>query len=83
MGQLEDKALSEILDLSFNSKWIGSLPTYQGVEVASMTVDSPIPFSLKTLWFDLLEPGSRHGQTSRSVPAVDERKCQDIESSSL
>jgi len=74
MGQLEDKALSQILDHIFQFKVdrVTAQPI-EGVEVASMTVDSPVPFSLKKLWFDLLDPEIKTwADQQRTVPAVDE-----------
>jgi len=74
MGQLEDKALSQILDhiFQFKADRVTAQPI-EGVEVASMTVDSPVPFSLKKLWFDLLDPEIKTwADQQRTVAAVDE-----------
>jgi uncharacterized protein len=57
MGKLEDKPLTQVLDRIFEYKTKRvERATILGVDVTSMTVDSPIPFSLKKLWFELLEP---------------------------
>lgn len=57
MGRLDDKPLTQILDrvLEYKTKLIQSL-AIQGIDPSSITVDTPIPFSLKRLWLDLIEP---------------------------
>lgn len=80
MGQLEDKALSQILEQIFTFKLdrVTAEPI-EGVEATSMTVDSPVPFSLKKLWFDLLDPEIRTwADQQRTVPAIDEAGDADI-----
>lgn len=57
MGKTEEKALSAILDKIQEAKMsaakLGKLP---GAVETSLTSDSPIPFSLKQLWFELIDP---------------------------
>ena len=57
MGKIEDKALSAILDKIFEAKLaITKKVDFPGVDQSSMTYESPLPFSLKQLWFDLIDP---------------------------
>lgn len=57
MGKVEEKALSPILDRILDAKLkISQNAKFPGVDVNSLTSDSPIPFSLKQLWFDLIDP---------------------------
>ena len=57
MGKLDDKPLSQILDRIFDYKTkLVNDTSVAGLDPNSMTADSPVPFSLKKLWFDLLEP---------------------------
>jgi uncharacterized protein len=57
MGRLDDRPLTQILDRIFeyrmNRAEIKSIP---GVDLASMTAETPLPFSLNQLWFDLIDP---------------------------
>lgn len=57
MGKLEDKAFTAILDKILAAK-IKLIETekFDGVEENSLTAESPIPFSLKQLWFELIDP---------------------------
>ena len=56
MGRLDDKQLSQILDRILDQKASVVRDGVAGLDVNSLTADSPVPFSLKQLWFDLLEP---------------------------
>ncbi|WP_354100045.1 ATP-binding protein [Bradyrhizobium sp. S3.9.2] len=57
MGRLEEKALSPILDKILDYKLAAHNATqFPGVNPASLTSDSPIPFSLKKLWYELIDP---------------------------
>ncbi|HAV13312.1 MAG TPA: ATPase [Opitutae bacterium] len=57
MGRLDDKPLTAILDkiYAYKLRQAEAIPR-AGLNVGSMTSDTPVPFSLKTLWFELLEP---------------------------
>jgi DNA helicase HerA-like ATPase len=56
-GRLDDKALIAIQDkiLAAKSQQAAS-GSYGGIEEESLTPDSPIPFSLKSLWSELIDP---------------------------
>lgn len=57
MGRLDDKAMASILDRIYQYKREQALANArQGLSLESMTSDTPVPFSLKKLWFELLEP---------------------------
>lgn len=72
MGKMEDKPLTQILDRVFEYKTKRvDKSAILGVDVSSMTVDSPVPFSLKKLWFELLEPEIKTwDDKDRKVPAL-------------
>lgn len=61
MGKLDDKALTQILDkvVSFKASLIerrqNNGSPIQGVDPNALTSDSPIPYSLKKLWYELLD----------------------------
>lgn len=72
MGKVEDKALTQILDriFEYKTKRVENAAIL-GVDLTSMTVDSPIPFSLKKLWFDLLDPEIKTwDDKERTQPAI-------------
>lgn len=74
MGKLDDKPLTQILDriLDYKTKVAVDL-SVPGLDVNSMTVDSPLPFSLKKLWFELLEPEIKTwADQQRTMPAIAE-----------
>lgn len=72
MGKIDDKASTAILDRIFSAKLaLAQASPISGVDVNSMTVDSPIPFSLKKLWHDLIEPEVRtFSDSARLVKAL-------------
>lgn len=73
MGKLEDRAATAIMDKIFSMKLarVTAAPI-AGIDPSSMTVDSPIPFSLRQLWFELIDPEVRTwSDKERSVPALD------------
>jgi len=74
MGKLDDKALSQILDRIFDHKTqLVNDTTVAGLDLSSMTTDSPVPYSLKKLWFELLEPEIKTwADQPRTIPAIDE-----------
>lgn len=72
MGKLDDKPLTQILDKILDYKKKRAETTaIPGVDLASLTVDSPIPFSLKQLWFELLDPEMKTwDDAAKSVRAI-------------
>lgn len=57
MGRLEEKALFPILDKILDYKLAAhATAKFPGVDPDSLTSDSPIPFSLKKLWYELIDP---------------------------
>ena len=72
-GRLEEKALSPVLEKVLQYK-LGahSLASFGGVDETSLTSDSPLPFSLKQLWFELIDPeiktwtDKQHTQSART-----------------
>ncbi|MDQ8183840.1 helicase HerA-like domain-containing protein [Pelagicoccus sp. SDUM812005] len=72
MGGLDDKPLTAILDKVYEYKnEPAALHPRAGLNIASMTSDTPLPFSLKKLWFELLEPEVKTWEdTARSQPAL-------------
>jgi uncharacterized protein len=57
MGRLEDRAFTSITDRIVAAKLaLARSGKYEGIDVNSLTVDSPLPFSLKQMWFDLIDP---------------------------
>lgn len=73
MGKLDDKPLTQILDriLEYKTKRAAA-PPIAGVDIASLTADSPVPFSLKKLWFELLEPEIKTwADSTKTLPALE------------
>jgi len=56
-GKIDDRAAVAILDRIFSAKIeLATRTPIAGVDLNSMTIDSPIPYSLRQLWFDLIDP---------------------------
>jgi DNA helicase HerA-like ATPase len=74
MGRLDDKPLTAILDKVYEYKYDQAVKHPRaGLSIASMTSDIPVPFSLKKLWFELLEPEVKTWEdTMRLKPALEE-----------
>jgi hypothetical protein len=72
MGPLDDKAGTQILDRIFDYMTKRcEASSVDGVDLTSMTVDSPIPFSLHKLWYELLDPEIKTwDDKDRTVPAL-------------
>ncbi|NTU49873.1 MAG: DUF853 family protein [Desulfobulbaceae bacterium] len=72
MGRLDDKPLTAILDKVYEFKHFHATEySHSGLNVASMTSDSPVPFSLKKLWLELLDPEVKTWEdNARSIPAI-------------
>ena len=57
LGKTEEKALTAISDRILAMKKTAAVSgKFPGVDVNSLTAESPLPFSLKTLWFELVDP---------------------------
>jgi hypothetical protein len=57
MGKIEEKALTAIHDRIQAAKLaISANGQFPGIDINSLTADSPLPFSLKQLWADLIDP---------------------------
>jgi uncharacterized protein len=57
MGKVEEKALTAIYDHIFEMKFeLATNTKFDGVNPASLNLTSPIPYSLKQLWFELIDP---------------------------
>ena len=72
MGRLDDKPLTAILDKIYEYKHEQAVShPRSGLNISSMTSDTPVPFSLKKLWFELLDPEVKTWEdTARSQPAL-------------
>jgi hypothetical protein len=57
LGKTEEKAFTAIQDRILTMKAaVASSQGYPGVEITSLTPESPLPFSLKSLWLELIDP---------------------------
>lgn len=57
MGRLDDRALTGVIDRIFDAKMRRAKEKLiPGVDLDSLTIDTPVPYSLKQLWLDLLDP---------------------------
>lgn len=74
MGKLDDKQLTQILDrvLDYKAKVVRE-SSIMGLDLNSMTAESPVPFSLKKLWLELLDPEIKTwADQQRTTPALEE-----------
>lgn len=73
MGKLEDKAFTAILDKVQAAKLrLIEAETFQGIDENALTAESPLPFSLKQLWFELIDPEIRTwSDQGRTIPALE------------
>jgi hypothetical protein len=74
MGRLDDRPLAQILDRIFDHKLRRAEKTpIDGVDLTSLTVDTPIPYSLKKLWLELVDPEVKTWEDAqKTVPALEE-----------
>jgi DNA helicase HerA-like ATPase len=72
MGKLDDKQTASILDRIFAAKEVCvQNNAILGMEPNSLTSESPIPFSLKQLWLDLIDPELKTwANVARTEPAL-------------
>lgn len=72
MGSLDETAYTSILDRIQGAK-LAVADGVPGVDVNALTANTPLPFSLKQLWFELTEPEYKTwADKERTVPAIDE-----------
>jgi hypothetical protein len=73
MGRLEDKAFTAILDKIFAAKLkMAKNGTFDGIDVNSLTAETPLPFSLKQLWLELIDPEVKTwADQARTKPALE------------
>lgn len=70
MGNLDEKAYTAIRDKVQAAK-LNIASDYDGVDENSLTVNTPLPFSLKKLWSELLEPEIKTwADQARTIPAI-------------
>jgi len=70
MGRLDDRQTTSILDRIVAAKSL-QVPNCVGMDPTSLTTDSPVPFSLRQLWFDLIDPEVKTWQDqAKTVPAI-------------
>ena len=75
MGNVEGKALSSILDTIMERKLaVSEAGSFEGIDPFAMTVETPLPFSLHQLWFDLNDKEiSTFLDGARTQPAIEEQ----------
>ena len=74
MQGLQERPMGQILDKVFDymSTRVNKA-AIDGVDLASMTVDTPIPYSLKKLWFELIDPEVRTWEDQQKTkPAIEQ-----------
>ena len=60
LGRLDDKQITHIFDKIVSLKVMTMTEkSLDGVELDSLTVDTPVPYSLKRMWLELLDPEIR------------------------
>jgi hypothetical protein len=71
MGKLNEPANTGVLDKIQAAK-LAVAEGVPGVDVNALTVNTPLPFSLKQLWFDLIDPEYKTwADKERTVPALE------------
>lgn len=72
MGSLTENAFTGILDKIQDAK-LAVAEDVAGVDVNALTVNTPLPYSLKQLWFDLVDPEYKTwADKERTEPALEE-----------
>lgn len=72
MGKLNESAYTGVFDKIQDAKLVVA-DGVPGVDVNALTVNTPLPFSLKQLWFDLIDPEYKTwADKERTNPALDE-----------
>jgi uncharacterized protein len=72
MGKVDDRVITSLGDKVFASKLTAAKATpVLGFDENSMTLDSPLPYSLKRIWLDLLDPEVRtYSDNAKTKPAL-------------
>lgn len=72
MGKLGESAQTGVFDRIQAAK-LNVAKGVQGVDVNALTINTPLPFSLKQLWFDLIDPEYKTwADRERTKPAIEE-----------
>jgi DNA helicase HerA-like ATPase len=73
MGKLDDRAFTAIGDRIMSAKSsFAEAEKPRGIDPSSLTVDTPLPFSLQKIWFDLIDPEIRtYSDKDRTVRAIE------------
>ncbi|TCS25779.1 hypothetical protein EDC31_11659 [Acidomonas methanolica] len=72
MGKLNEPAYTGVFDKIQAAK-LAVADGVPGVDVNALTINTPLPFSLKQLWFDLIDPEYKTwADKERTKPALDE-----------
>ena len=72
MGKIDDRSSTAIMDKIFAAKRaLVEGKDIAGIDPNSMTIDSPLPYSLRQLWFELVDPEVRTwSDSAKSVRAI-------------
>jgi DNA helicase HerA-like ATPase len=79
VGKLDDKQTASVLDRIYAAKKARlEANAVLGMDPSSLTPESPIPFSLKQLWFDLIDPELKTwADVPRTIPALESQGSAD------
>lgn len=73
LGPMSETALTGVLDKIQAAK-LAVAPGVAGVDVNALTVNTPLPYSLKQLWADLIDPEYKTwANKERTKPALEEK----------
>lgn len=76
LGRLDDRIQSQVAERIFRYKLqrAQAFPPLAGLNFEALTADTPVPFSLRRLWFELLDPEIRTwANTAKTEPALIEQ----------
>ncbi|MQB43193.1 ATP-binding protein [Rhizobium sp. ICMP 5592] len=72
MGSIDERPSTGILDKIQAAK-LAVADGVDGIDINALTVNTPLPFSLKQLWFELIEPEYKTwADKERTKPAIEE-----------
>lgn len=73
MGSTDERQTTGVLDKIQAAK-LSVADGVDGIDINALTVNTPLPFSMKQLWFDLTEPEYKTwADKDRTEPAIDEK----------